>query len=150
MADGARFFLKKIGRPNFGPKLSFLLFSQVWFISFPLKLHTVIACNNFEHPLEVKSTKKKFGHKFGPNRSKWHLKIFSRFSSVVFLEIAYYDIFQQYITSSRGNTHKRNFWRPKLGQYRLFSAKFCSLVFLEVAYNDSLQQCLTSSRGTNP
>ena len=97
--------------------------------------------------------KKIFGDLFG---QKSGLKLgflpFSKFGSVVSLEIAYSDSLQQFITSSRDKVHEKNLWGPNLGQNwtktRIFCCflKFGSLVSLEIAYNDSLQQFLTSSR----
>ena len=97
--------------------------------------------------------------KFGPERPKSALKLgflpFSQFGSLVFLEIRYNDSLQQFLTSSRGTTHKKNFgdqiWAKVEYKTRFFChfLRFGSLVFLEIAYNDSLQQCITPSRGKN-
>ena len=68
-----------------------------------------------------------------------------------FLEIAYNDSFQQYLTSCRDKIYKKNWGtkfgpkQPRLGFFSYF-LKFGSLVFLEIAYYDILQQFLTSSR----
>ena len=60
----SQIFEKKFWRPEFqssapksGPKSFFLPFSWVWIRRFFLKLHTITACNNFQHLLEVKPTK---------------------------------------------------------------------------------------------
>ena len=76
---------------------------------------------------------------------------FLRFGSLVFLENAYNDNLQQFLTSSRGKSYeKKNFLRggANLGQRRQFChfLKSGSLVFLEIAYNDSLQQFPASYR----
>ena len=42
--------------------------------------------------------------------------IFFEFGSLVFLEIAYSDSLQQFITSSRGKTQENIFWVPTLSQ----------------------------------
>ena len=57
--------------------------------------------------MEVKSTKKVLGSKFGPNSPKSGPKLrffchFLKFDSLVFFGIAYSDSFQQCLTSSRG------------------------------------------------
>ena len=73
---------------------------------------------------------------------------FLKFGSLIFLEIAYNDSLQQYLTSSRDKVHEKKFWGPNLcqrGQNQAQNQIFGSLVFLEIAYNDCLQQCLTSS-----
>ena len=43
---------------------------------------------------------------------------FLKFGSLVFLEIAYNDSFQQFLTSSRSKTYKKNFGGPNLAQNR--------------------------------
>ena len=52
------------------------------------------------------------GTKVGPKTSFFcH---FLKFSSLVFLEIAYNDSLQQFLTCSRGNIHEKNLGGPKL------------------------------------
>ena len=84
------------------------------------------------------------GTKVGPKTSFFcH---FLKFSSLVFLEIAYNDSLQQFLTCSRGNIHEKNLGGAKIGPKASFFyhfLKFGSLVFLEIAYNYSLQQGLT-------
>ena len=85
----------------------------------------------------------------GQNRSQnqvfYH---FLKYGSLVFLQIAYNDSLQQYLTCSPGKIREKTFWGPKSVPKLGFPhfLKFRSLVFLEITYNDSLQQCLTTSR----
>ena len=86
----------------------------------------------------------------GQNRSQnQNFYHFLKFSSFVFLQIAYSDSLQQCLTCRRGKIHENNFCGPDLDPKLGFCdfLKFGSLVFLEIAYNDSLKQCLTTSRG---
>ena len=81
---------------------------------------------------------------------------FLQFGSLVFLEIAQDDSLEQYLTTSRGKTCKKNWggqiWakqtkiRSKISFFCHF-LKFGSLVFLQIAQDDSLEHCLTTSRG---
>ena len=82
---------------------------------------------------------------------------FLKFSSLVFLEIAYNDSLQQCLTSSTDKIYEKFFWAQictkgdKIGSETRFFyhfLKFGSLDFLEIACNNSLQQCLISGRGT--
>ena len=82
--------------------------------------------------------------------------LFLKFGSLVFLEIAYDDNFQQYLTSSTSKIYEKNFWAQILAKETKIGAKtkffwhflkFGSLVFFEIANNDSFHQYLTSSRG---
>ena len=41
---------------------------------------------------------------------------FLKFGSSVFLEIAYNDSLQQYLTTSTGKIHEKKFWGPNLSQ----------------------------------
>ena len=71
----------------------------------------MIACNNAEYLIVVKPMKKIFGDqiwaKIGPEtRFSPH---FFKFGSLVFLEIAYNDSLQQFITSSNGKTLEKIF-----------------------------------------
>ena len=92
--------------------------------------------------------------KIGPKtRFFYH---FLKFGSLVFLQLAYNDSLQEFITFSRVTPTKKVFgdliW-AKTGQNLVQNQVFCHflkfslLVLLEIAYNDSFQQCLTSSRG---
>ena len=82
---------------------------------------------------------------------------FLEFGSLDFLEVAYNDSLQQYLTSCKITTHKKIFFgaqilakwakiEPKVSFF-WHILKFRSLVFLGIAYSDSLQQCLKSIRG---
>ena len=81
---------------------------------------------------------------------------FLKFGSLVFLQLAYNDRLQEFITFSRVKPTKKVLgdliW-AKTGQNLVQNQVFCHflkfslLVLLEIAYNDSFQQCLTSSRG---
>ena len=82
---------------------------------------------------------------------------FLEFGSLDFLEVAYNDSLQQYLTSCKITTHKKFFFgaqilakwakiEPKVSFF-WHILKFRSLVFLGIAYSDSLQQCLKSIRG---
>ena len=60
------------------------------------------------------------GPKYGPNESKSGVKLvfspFSQVSVISFLEIAYNDSLQQFLTSnSRDKTHQKVIWGPKFG-----------------------------------
>ena len=71
--------------------------------------------------MEVKSTKKSLGLKFGPKEQKSGPKLgFMPFSQVwlisFFCEIAYNDNLQQCITCTRGKTLKNFLWESSLGQ----------------------------------
>ena len=46
----------------------------------------------------------------------WIFCHFLKFGALVFLEIAYNDSLEQYITSNRSKTHKIKFWGPNLDQ----------------------------------
>ena len=183
-----------VERAKIRPKTGFFpIFSSVVY-QFFLKLHTMIACNNLQHLLEVKSMEKKkkigtpnFGQvrpktrffchflKFGslvflgkeyndslqqfltPSGVKIHKKIFGAktsfffffaFSQVWFISFPCNCIqcsLQQYITSNRGKTCKRNFLGPNLDQNQAQNQvfdhflKFSSLVFLKIAQDDSLE-----------
>ena len=63
--------------------------------------------------MEVRSTKYFWGPKLGPKLGFSH---FLKLSLLVFLEIAYDDIFQQCLTSSNDEIHKKSFVGPNLGQ----------------------------------
>ena len=64
--------------------------------------------------------KKTWQAEFGPNGPKLGPKLFFFYflkcGSLRFLEIACNDSLQQWLTSSRGKTHERNFWGPHLCQ----------------------------------
>ena len=76
------------------------------------------------------------GPKLGPKLGFCHLL---KFGSLVFLEIAYSDSFQQCLTCSRGKTHGKKIDQNWAG------IRF--LVFSQVWFIGLFQQCLTSSRG---
>ena len=93
--------------------------------------------------MQVKPTKKKIGTEIWVKQVKIASKIslfgdFFKFDSLAFLEIAYNDNLQQYVTSSRSKTHE-NPWRkgckfrenkpksgPKLGFSPFFKVWFIS------------------------
>ena len=50
--------------------------------------------------------------------AKWAKIVFTVFSGLVFLEIAYNDSLQEFLTSIRGITHEKSFLGPDLGQNR--------------------------------
>ena len=105
---------------------------------------------------EKKIPRPEFGPSYCKSGPEWGVFFAMEFGSLVFLEIAYNDILQQCLTSSRGKTHEKFFgvqiWvkqtkvAPKINFFCHF-LKFGSLVYREIACNDSLQQCLTSIRG---
>ena len=70
--------------------------------------------------------------KFGPNKQKLCPKLvfFTILSSwfFSFCEIAYNNSLQQYLTSSRGKTHKQNFWSPIWGYDPKSGPKLVSFV----------------------
>ena len=76
---------------------------------------------------------------------------FLKLGPLVFLEIAYNDSLQQYLTFSSRKICVQNFGQmdqnPTQNQVFCNFLKFGSLVFLEIRYNDRLQQCSKSSRG---
>ena len=139
---------------------------ETWFFAifsslvhqFPLKLHTMIACNNVYHIIEVKPMKKYFWAQIWAKISPKTCFFchFLKFGLSVSLEIAYNDSLQQCLTYNRSKTHEKKFWGPNLGQRERNQSRnlfFChflklgSLVFLEIACNESLQQCITYLRG---
>ena len=80
---------------------------------------------------------------------------FFRFGSLVFLEIAYGDSFQQCLNTNRGKIYEKKFG-PKFGpevsksvqkQVSYYFLKWGLLVFFEILCNGSWQQCLARSRG---
>ena len=78
---------------------------------------------------------------------------FLKFGLLVFLEIAQDDSLEQFLTSSRGKTHKTNFVGPHLGQTdqkntppKIFLS-FFQVWFIYIAQDNSLKHCLTTSRG---
>ena len=64
--------------------------------------------------------KKKNGGKFGPNGTKsgpqLGFLLFSQVWFIVFLEIAYNNTVQQFLTSIRGKIYEKKFGGPNLGQ----------------------------------
>ena len=82
-----------------------LPFSQVWFISFPFKLHIMIAWNNFYLLAEVIRAKNYWWLKFGPSGPKSGPKLvflsFFKFGLLIFLDIAQDCSWGQCLTSSR-------------------------------------------------
>ena len=123
------------------PSLSFLKFGSLFFSdilpddSWPWYLVT--------YKLELKK-KKIWSMEFEPNWPKlgsklvffWH---FLKFGAIVFLEIAYNDILEQCLTSSRGKIHEKNLGaqtRPKSGP------KLGFLPFLKVWFIIFLWNCI--------
>ena len=124
-----------------------------------------IVCNHsLQHCIissRSKTHKKNFGHQIWTKRAKnghktMFFALFSKWSSLVFLEIVCNHSLQHCIISSRSKTHKKNFghqiWakRAKNGPKTMFFChifKFRSLVSLEIACNNSLQQVVTTRRG---
>ena len=138
-------------RPKWGPKLGFLLPE--------LANH-----ESLQHLLTFRRgriNEKNFGHQIWTKRAKnghktMFFAMFSKWSSLVFLEIVCNHSLQHCIISSRSKTHKKNFghqiWakRAKNGPKTMFFChifKFRSLVSLEIACNNSLQQVITTRRG---
>ena len=142
-----------------GPETRFFAIFSSLLHQFSLKVHTVVACDNVYHEVEMKSVKNFLSPNLvegGQNQSRNQVFCyFFKFGSVIFLEIAYSDTLQQSVAFSRGKICKKNLG-PNLvqgGQSRsqnqvfCYFLKFASLVFLEIAYSDRLQQCVTYSRG---
>ena len=126
MTDGARFWGKKFAAwiwakwINIGPKTSFLLFLK--FYSLVL---LEIACNDSLQQCVTSSPDKRHTKKLlGPNLGQrgqnrvWKLLFchILMFGSLVFLEVAYNDSLQQFLTSRRGKIMKKSFWGANLGQ----------------------------------
>ena len=104
-----------------GPKTRFFVIFSSLVHQFSLKLHTVIACNNVKYLVEVKPTRKYFGHKFGPKRDKIRTRIvfFLPFSQVWFVSfplIAQNNSLEQCLTTSRGKTRQKKFRGPNFDQ----------------------------------
>ena len=61
---------------------------------------------------------------------------------LVFPEIAYDYGLEHYLTTSRGKSHEKNFWGPKLGP-KLRFLPFCQgcIIFLDIAQDCSSGQC---------
>ena len=77
---------------------------------------------------------------------------FSKFVSLVFIDIAFSDSLQKCLSTSRGKIYEKKncsqIWSRgvKVGQNQMFFAIFSSLVHF-FSYSNSLQQHLTTSRG---
>ena len=60
--------------------------------------------------------------------------IFSKFGSLVSIEIAYSDSLQQFLTCSRGKIHENKLWGPNLGP-RLGFLPFSQIWFISFPEN---------------
>ena len=93
-------------RPKWAPKLDFLSFSQVWFISFPLngtwRISNHYCFKKLWKPTALKQAQNEV------------FRDFIECGSYFFLEIEYDDSLRQCLISSRRKTYE-NFWGPKLG-----------------------------------
>ena len=84
-------------------------FSQDWIISFFLILYMMITYHGFSwlaKPDFWKKKKKNGSQNLGP---KWVFCNFIEFGSYIFLEIAYSDSLQPFLTSTWGKTYDKNF-----------------------------------------
>ena len=135
--------------PKLGPKLGFLPFSQVWFISF--------SWNSINGSLQQclissrRKTHKKFLRpKFGSNEPKSGPRLvfchFLKVGSLVFLEIPYNDSFQPCLISSTDKTckkKKKKHLRPKCGPNGLKSgSKLSFLLFSQVCFISFPGNCI--------
>ena len=134
--------------PKMDPKLGFLPFSQVVFISFPW--NCILNNHSLQHCIISSRSKtyiKIFGHQIWTKRAKnRHKTMFFchvlKLSSLVFLEIVCNHSLQHCIISSRSKTHKKNFghqiWakRAKNGPYFL---PYFQVSFISFSWN-SMQQ----------
>ena len=138
VAGNTRLF-KKIHGPSFGsdgpksgPKWDFpSLYHKFFFeIAYSGSLQQCLT------PSRGKIHEKKLGAQIWGKRVKivpeiGFFSILSSFDSLVFLEIAYNDCLQQFLTSSSGNTHDKSFRCPNLGQnwaWNLFFYHFLKFI----------------------
>ena len=139
----SQIFEKKNCQPEFGPKVPKSFLKLVFFCHF-LKFCSLVFCetaynNGLRQCLTfsgVKTNKIFLAPKFGPNKPKSGPKLvsffffhFLTFGSLVFLDFAYNDSLQQFLTNI-GKTHRKKLEGLKLG-FRHF-LNFASLVFLDV------------------
>ena len=137
MTGRARFLKKNLWKPEFGPKLvsklyfcHFLEFGSLFFLGFAYNdgLQQCITSGTDK----IYKKKEKFGPTFGPKRAKIRPKTrffghFLKFDSLVYLEVAYNDSLQQFLTSSRDKTRKIFFLDTNLGQRGQDQALLCNL-----------------------
>ena len=99
-----------------GPEIEFLAIVSSLVHSFSFKLYRMIPWKNIQLLAQVKSTKKKKkgggGWQIWTKQVKMRPKIsffchFLKFGLLVFLEIAQSDSLEQFLTTSRGKTHKK-------------------------------------------
>ena len=112
-------------RPKSGPKLCFMLFSQVWFISFPENCRN----DSLEHCLTTsrgKTHKKSFGAPSWDRNQGFCY--FLKFASLVFLDIAQDYSLGQCLISNRAATSSQIFFVAEVGAEMIFSILMLSSV----------------------